>query len=191
MSLLDTIDGVFMNFAYGWAFSKPVRKVYYNITITGLSVAVALVIGVIEIVSIVVEQARHHRGPARGDRRARPQQRRLRDRRLFVLTWLVALVVWHVGRIEEKWSQNLKPVRAAYGSESATTDVLAAVELPATVHVHQDGRIHEDGHGHAGATPSVVDAVTDPARLLSRCVRADVPGPADRSLASRSVEGPA
>jgi high-affinity nickel-transport protein len=35
MSLLDTIDGSFMNFAYGWAFSKPVRKVYYNITITG------------------------------------------------------------------------------------------------------------------------------------------------------------
>ena len=45
MSLLDTIDGSFMNFAYGWAFSKPVRKVFYNLTITGLSVAVALVIG--------------------------------------------------------------------------------------------------------------------------------------------------
>ena len=41
MSLLDTIDGSFMNFAYGWAFSKPVRKVYYNIIITGLSVAVS------------------------------------------------------------------------------------------------------------------------------------------------------
>ena len=41
MSLMDSIDGSFMNFAYGWAFSKPVRKVFYNITITGLSVAVA------------------------------------------------------------------------------------------------------------------------------------------------------
>src|SRR5437763_9254130 len=49
MSLLDTIDGSFMNVAYGWAFSKPVRKVFYNITITGLSVAVALVIGTIEL----------------------------------------------------------------------------------------------------------------------------------------------
>ena len=49
MSLLDTIDGSFMNFAYGWAFCKPVRKIYYNITITALSVAVALVIGVIEL----------------------------------------------------------------------------------------------------------------------------------------------
>src|SRR3954454_22468836 len=40
MSLLDTIDGSFMNFAYGWAFSRPVRKVFYNLAVTGLSVAV-------------------------------------------------------------------------------------------------------------------------------------------------------
>ncbi len=45
MSLLDTIDGAFMNVAYGWAFSRPVRKLFYNIAVTGLSVAVALVIG--------------------------------------------------------------------------------------------------------------------------------------------------
>ena len=56
MSLLDTIDGSFMNFAYGWAFSKPVRKVYYNITITALSVAVALIIGTIELLSIAAEK---------------------------------------------------------------------------------------------------------------------------------------
>ncbi len=49
MCLLDTIDGSFMNFAYGWAFSNPVRKVYYNITITGLSVVVALLIGTVEL----------------------------------------------------------------------------------------------------------------------------------------------
>src|SRR3954470_62233 len=48
MSLLDSIDGCFMNFAYGWAFSRPVRKVYYNLTITALSVAVALIIGTVE-----------------------------------------------------------------------------------------------------------------------------------------------
>ena len=45
-----------MNFAYGWAFSKPVRKVYYNITITGLSVAVALIIGTIELMSIFADK---------------------------------------------------------------------------------------------------------------------------------------
>src|ERR1700758_1508282 len=49
MCLLDTIDGSFMNFAYGWAFSNPVRKIYYNITITALSVAIALLIGTVEL----------------------------------------------------------------------------------------------------------------------------------------------
>ena len=60
MSLLDTIDGSFMNFAYGWAFSKPVRKVYYNITITGLSVAVALFIGTIELVGLLSDKLGLH-----------------------------------------------------------------------------------------------------------------------------------
>ena len=55
MSLLDSIDGSFMNFAYGWAFSKPVRKVFYNLTITGLSVAVALVIGTVELGGLIAQ----------------------------------------------------------------------------------------------------------------------------------------
>jgi len=40
MTLMDTTDGLFMNLAYGWAFFNPVRKVYYNLAITGLSVAI-------------------------------------------------------------------------------------------------------------------------------------------------------
>ena len=43
-----------MNVAYGWAFSRPIRKVFYNLTITGLSVAVALIVGTIEIISIAI-----------------------------------------------------------------------------------------------------------------------------------------
>src|SRR5487761_2712249 len=58
MSLLDTIDGSFMNFAYGWAFSKPVRKVYYNIAITGLSVFVAFYIGTLELLQVLASQLR-------------------------------------------------------------------------------------------------------------------------------------
>src|SRR5207302_9483337 len=56
MSLLDTIDGSFMNFAYGWAFSEPARKLYYNLVITGLSVAVALLIGSVELLSLAAEK---------------------------------------------------------------------------------------------------------------------------------------
>src|SRR2546425_7125201 len=62
MSLLDTIDGSFMNFAYGWAFSRPVRKVFYNITITGLSILVAAVIGGLEIAPVFSRQLSFSRG---------------------------------------------------------------------------------------------------------------------------------
>ena len=48
MTLMDTTDGLFMNLAYGWAFFNPVRKVYYNLAITGLSVAICFFIGGIE-----------------------------------------------------------------------------------------------------------------------------------------------
>ena len=56
MSLFDTLDGSLMNFAYGWAFARPVRKVFYNLAITALSVFVALVVGSIEILSLVGEK---------------------------------------------------------------------------------------------------------------------------------------
>ena len=57
MSLFDTIDGCFMNFAYDWAFARPVRKVYYNLTITGLSVFVAVFIGAIELLGLLGQEA--------------------------------------------------------------------------------------------------------------------------------------
>ncbi|HWE92153.1 MAG TPA: HoxN/HupN/NixA family nickel/cobalt transporter [Pseudonocardiaceae bacterium] len=56
MTLLDTVDGTFMNVAYQWAFANPLRKVYYNMMITGLSVAVAVVIGSIELVGVLHDQ---------------------------------------------------------------------------------------------------------------------------------------
>ena len=80
MSLLDSIDGSFMNFAYGWAFSKPVRKLYYNITVTSLSVAVALVIGPSSSSRSSPTSSRSRPARSRG-RRRRPGQRRLLDRR--------------------------------------------------------------------------------------------------------------
>jgi len=104
MSLLDTIDGVFMNFAYGWAFSRPVRKVYYNITITGLSVAVALVIGGIEIISILADKANIHSGPIGWIAGLDLNNVGYAIVGLFVLTWVVALAVWRLARIEERWT---------------------------------------------------------------------------------------
>jgi high-affinity nickel-transport protein len=107
MSLLDTIDGCFMNFAYGWAFSKPVRKVYYNIAITGLSVAVALIIGSIELVSILTDTAGITTGPLAAIANLDLNYVGYGIIGLFVATWLIALAVWKLGRIEEKWTASL------------------------------------------------------------------------------------
>ena len=104
MCLLDTIDGSFMNFAYGWAFSNPVRKIYYNITITGLSVAVALLIGSIELLGLFAGQL-GWRGPFwdwLGGLDLNTVGFVVVG--MFVVTWAVALLVWRYGRIEEKWN---------------------------------------------------------------------------------------
>ncbi|MCM2428696.1 HoxN/HupN/NixA family nickel/cobalt transporter [Streptomyces sp. RKAG337] len=107
MSLLDTIDGSFMNFAYGWAFSKPVRKVYYNLTITGLSVAVALIIGTVELLGLLANQLDLH-GPFWdwvGSLDLNIIGFLIVG--LFFTTWLIAIAVWKLGRIEEKWTAGL------------------------------------------------------------------------------------
>jgi high-affinity nickel-transport protein len=113
MSLLDSIDGCFMNFAYGWAFSKPVRKVYYNITITALSVAVALIVGTIELVSVLVDKLDVTSGPLAWLGGLDLNNVGFFIVGLFVVTWVVALVVWRYGRVEEKWSANLAADPAA------------------------------------------------------------------------------
>jgi high-affinity nickel-transport protein len=108
MSLLDTIDGAFMNFAYGWAFSKPVRKVFYNITITSLSVLVALVIGSIELLSVLADRLNLTGSPWDALASVDLNYIGYAIVALFVLTWVVAATVWRFGRIEEKWSANLE-----------------------------------------------------------------------------------
>ena len=103
MSLLDSIDGSFMNFAYGWAFANPVRKIYYNITITGLSVVVALVIGTIELASLAAQQFSLS-GPfwtwVSG---LDLNTIGFAIVGLFVVTWAVALAAWRVFGIERRF----------------------------------------------------------------------------------------
>ncbi|WP_375493944.1 HoxN/HupN/NixA family nickel/cobalt transporter [uncultured Jatrophihabitans sp.] len=109
MCLMDTVDGVFMNAAYGWAFMKPVRKVFYNITITAISVAVALVIGTVELLGVVADEAHIESGPVAMIGRIPLDYAGYAIVGLFFVAWAVALVIWRYGRIEEKWSANLAP----------------------------------------------------------------------------------
>ena len=113
MSLLDAVDGCFMNFAYGWAFSKPVRKVYYNLTITGLSIAVAFVIGTIELVSIAADRLTIDSGPVAVIAGLDLNLVGYAIVGLFVVTWAVALAIWRFGRIEDRWSAPEGPVDGA------------------------------------------------------------------------------
>ena len=125
MSLLDTIDGSFMNFAYGWAFSKPVRKVFYNITITGLSVAVALVIGTIELGGLLASQLDLSGSFWSWFENININLLGFVIVGMFVATWAIALSVWRFGRIEERWT------RAPRRPLSATAqEIVAALAAP-------------------------------------------------------------
>jgi nickel/cobalt transporter (NiCoT) family protein len=104
MCLLDTLDGSFMNFAYGWAFSKPARKLYYNLMITGLSVAVALLVGSIELLSVATSELGLHGGPWAWISSADLNTVGYLIVGVVVLTWAFALAVWRFGRIEEKYT---------------------------------------------------------------------------------------
>src|SRR5262249_14680888 len=104
MALMDSIDGSFMTVAYGWTLSKPVREGLYNLTVAGLSVAVALLIGTIELGGLIGSEL-DLSGPfwnwlANVDFNVLG----LAMVAMFAGTWLTALLVWRLGRIEERWS---------------------------------------------------------------------------------------
>ncbi|MFE9833782.1 HoxN/HupN/NixA family nickel/cobalt transporter [Streptomyces sp. NPDC005551] len=104
MSLFDTLDGTFMNFAYQWAFSNPVRKVFYNLTITGLSIAVAFLIGTIELVGVL-----HDRLDLRDAVTGWIAGLDLDNVGfiivgLFVVVWAAALAYWRLARVEQRWA---------------------------------------------------------------------------------------
>jgi high-affinity nickel-transport protein len=112
MSLLDTIDGTFMNFAYGWAFSRPVRKVYYNLVITGLSIVVAAFIGGLEVAQVFSEQLRLSGGFWDYANRFDLNRAGFLIVGIFVGFWLLALGVWRLGRVEERWESSAAAARA-------------------------------------------------------------------------------
>jgi high-affinity nickel-transport protein len=107
MSLFDTIDGCFMNFAYDWAFAKPIRKVFYNLTITGLSVFVAFFIGTIEIVGLIGSEANLNGPFWNFFANFNINTAGFVIVGAFVLTWVVALLYWRYAHVEEKWEAKM------------------------------------------------------------------------------------
>jgi nickel/cobalt transporter (NiCoT) family protein len=109
MCVMDTLDGVFMNFAYSWAFFNPVRKVYYNLAITGLSVSICFFIGTIEILGLLpTELSGLHGGFWSYMANFDINKAGLVIVGMFILTWAGALALWRFGHVEERWNARLK-----------------------------------------------------------------------------------
>jgi len=113
MMLFDTLDGAFMNFAYGWAFARPVRKVYYNLVITGLSIGAAFIIGTIELLGLLTSEL-HLRG-AFWDLMANfdINVAGFVIAAMFVAVWAAALAYWRWGKVEDRWGASVAAEPAA------------------------------------------------------------------------------
>jgi high-affinity nickel-transport protein len=108
MSMMDTFDGVFMCKAYDWAFTNPLRKIFYNISTTGLSIFVAFVIGTIELVSVISTKGGF------ADVQPFAYISGIDLNRIgyfivgvFLVTWLGSVAIWKYGRIEQRYASRL------------------------------------------------------------------------------------
>jgi high-affinity nickel-transport protein len=113
MSLFDTLDGAFMQAAYQWAFIRPVRKVYYNLTTTGLSVAVALLIGGVELISVLHEKAGLTDPVTTWIAAITLDDIGYLIVALFLLVWAGSVLYWRLGNVEQRWTANLTGGSAA------------------------------------------------------------------------------
>jgi nickel/cobalt transporter (NiCoT) family protein len=109
MSMMDALDGIFMTKAYGWAFTSPLRKIYYNLTTTSISIFVALVIGTIQIINVLatktnIDNYQPFTAIASVDLGGIGYFIVLS----FVLAWLVSVAVWKLGNFESKYSSGIE-----------------------------------------------------------------------------------
>jgi nickel/cobalt transporter (NiCoT) family protein len=102
MSLMDTLDGLLMTVAYDWAFMQPVRKIYYNLAVTGLSIAVAVLIGSIELVSILHDDLNWVDPITTWISDIDLNNAGLAVVALFAITWIVAIAYWKLANVEAR-----------------------------------------------------------------------------------------
>jgi high-affinity nickel-transport protein len=104
MVLFDTLDGCFMNFAYGWAFARPVRKVYYNLVITALSIGAAFIVGTVEILGVLTAEVHLHGAFWSLMANFDINVAGFCIAGLFVAVWAAALAYWRWGNVEARWT---------------------------------------------------------------------------------------
>ena len=109
MSMMDALDGIFMTKAYSWAFTSPLRKIYYNLTTTGLSVFVALGIGTLQWISVASDNF----GLAETEPFKTITSIDLSSIGYFivlsfVLAFAVSILIWKLGKYEERFGSKIK-----------------------------------------------------------------------------------
>ncbi len=104
MNLMDTTDSVMMSGAYEWAFDTPVRKVYYNLTITSASVVAAVMIGVVELLQVVATVMNLRTGFWNWVQGIDFNYLGYAMVALFLGFWLVSMMIWKYGKVEQRWS---------------------------------------------------------------------------------------
>lgn len=107
MSLMDTADGAFMSRAYGWALSNPLRKVYYNMTTTALSVFVALAIGTIEYLQVIGAQVGIDNVFFEVLNGLNFETMGYAIVAAFVIAWACSVAFYKLRHIEERWGNKL------------------------------------------------------------------------------------
>jgi len=128
MTVMDTTDGVLMAKAYDWAFLNPLRKIFYNVTTTGLSVAVALLIGSVELFQVLIGILRLHGRFVDAVARLDFGVLGYLIVGMFLLAWGLSVGVWKFGRMEQRYGATLSP--------------------HIHDHVHEDGVRHSHDHVH-------------------------------------------
>src|SRR6201996_4178043 len=117
MMLFDTLDGAVMNCAYGWALARPVRKVYYNLVITGLSIGAAFIIGTIEILGILTTEFHLNGAFWTVMANFNINVAGFCIAGMFVAVWAAALIYWRAGKVEAKWTASVATVPAGEGPD--------------------------------------------------------------------------
>jgi high-affinity nickel-transport protein len=97
---MDTADGIFMTTAYNWAFSTPLRKIYYNLSVTGISVIAALCIGIIELAQILTPKLGLNNGIWKWMQDLNFGNMGYLLVGLFIISWAVSYLIWKVLRLE-------------------------------------------------------------------------------------------
>ncbi|MDR3543575.1 MAG: HoxN/HupN/NixA family nickel/cobalt transporter [Desulfosporosinus sp.] len=104
MSMMDTLDGFFMSTAYQWVLTSPLRKVYYNLTITGLSILAAGVIGIIEVGQVFAQESNRNSGFWLWLQNLDFNKMGFMLVGMFILVWSVSLIGWKLLKLDQKES---------------------------------------------------------------------------------------